>query len=266
MVTPSFDPATQALDDLLVFLEAAQPGNPRQDDQLKTMLSYLFEQGMHTFTLSPDALKGFPCSTVANCVPVQSICDGKVLLDTVLAAAGKGNVVLLPPEAIESLANMLSPAYVNATEDFVWVSASRMRALEPQYRINCPAQPSTTGPTSPTSPTGWISPASPASPESSCAEGQALGTALGFVLGALTTALGATATTVVFLRYRKGREMLAEMVQSVPRQIGNQNEKDEKNDEAKDDKDYRMENMNNQRSKTKVDVEGSELEAISSSE
>jgi hypothetical protein len=262
MVAPSFDPATQAVEDLLVFLESTQPGNPRQADQLKMMLSYLFEQGMRTFTASPDVLKEFPCSTEANCVPVQSICDGKVLLDTVLAAAGKGNVVLLPAEAIESLANMLSPAYANATEDFVWVSASRMRALEPQYRINCPAQPSTTGPTSPT---GRINPASPASPESSCAEGQALGTALGFVIGVLTTALGASAVTVVFFS-RKGREMLAEIVQSVPRQIGNQNEKDEKNDEAKDDKDYRMENMNNQRSKTKVDVEGSELEAISSSE
>nr|WP_217346431.1 hypothetical protein [Noviherbaspirillum sp. L7-7A]MBV0880850.1 hypothetical protein [Noviherbaspirillum sp. L7-7A] len=115
MVTPSLDPATQAVDGLLVFLESAQPGNLQQADQLKMMLSYLFERGMRTFTASPDVLKEFPCSTEANCVPVQSICDGKVLLDTVLATAGKGNVVILPPEAIEALANMLSPAYVNAT-------------------------------------------------------------------------------------------------------------------------------------------------------
>jgi hypothetical protein len=258
VVTPSFDPDTLPLDDLLVLLESSQPGDQRRAEQLKTMLSFLLKKEMRVFTASPDVLATLPCGTPVDCIPVRSLCDGKVLLDTVLEALpGKGNVVILPADAIESLASMLSPAYVYATEDFVWVSASRMRALEPQYRINCPAQPSTTGPTSPTD---------PASPQPSCVEGEALGTVLGFVIGVLATAMGTSATVGAFLRYRKGREMLAEMVQSVPRQIGNQNEKDEKNDEAKDDKDYRMENMNNQRSKTKVDVEGSELKAISSSE
>jgi hypothetical protein len=248
MVAPSFDPATQAVEDLLVFLESTQPGNPRQADQLKRMLSYLFEQGMRTFTASPDVLKEFPCSTEANCVPVQSICDGKVLLDTVLAAAGKGNVVLLPPEAIESLANMLSPAYVNATEDFVWVSASRMRALEPQYRINCTTQPSTTGQASPLS-------------KPSCGENEGRSVIQGFVLGLSAGALAGAALMASILLCRNGAKVTASVTQFVPRQIGNENKQEEKND----DLDYRMKSMKNEKSENEVDMEGSRLEAISSS-
>jgi hypothetical protein len=251
MVTPSFDPATQAVDDLLVFLESTQPGNLQQADQLKMMLSYLFERGMRTFTASPDVLEGFPCSTEANCVPVQSICDGKVLLDTVLAAAGKGNVVILPPEAIESLASMLSPAYVNATEDFVWVSAPRMRALEPQYRINCTIQPSNTGPASPQH-------------KPSCGGNEGHSLITGFVFGVSAGALVGAALTAFILLCRNGANVTASVTQFVPREIGNKN-KEEENAEAEDDKNYRMKHMNNERSENKVDMECSQLEPISSS-
>ncbi|HEX8886846.1 MAG TPA: hypothetical protein VF797_20345 [Noviherbaspirillum sp.] len=205
MVTPSFDPAMQAVDDLLVFLESTQPGNLRQTDQLKMMLSYLFEQGMRTFTASPDVLKGFPCSTVANCVPVQSICDGKVLLDTVLAATGKGNVVLLPPEAIESLANMLSPAYANATEDFVWVSASRMRALEPQYRINCTSE----------SPTGQAG----APTDKSCAENDRRSVMIGLAFGIGGALLGSIPVMAFYFRHT-ATNAASTVTQRIPLQIG----------------------------------------------
>ena len=251
MITPSFDPATQAVDDLLVFLESVQPGDLRQAGQLKTMLSYLFEQGMRTFTASPDLLKEFPCSTEANCVPVQSICDGKVLLDTVLATAGKGNVVILPPEAVESLANMLSPAYVNATDDFVWVSASRMRALEPQYRINCTAQPTGTGPVGP-------------QPESPCGDKQGPSLIAGFVFGITASVLVGAAVTAFIILCRNGAKVTASVTQFVPREIGNRNKEDEKNDEAKGAKDYRMRDMKAERSDDKVDKEDTQLETISS--
>jgi len=252
MVTPSFDPATQAVHDLLVFLESAQPGDLQQASRSKMMLSYLFEQGMRTFTASPDVLERFPCDAEANCVPVHSLCDGKVLLDTVLSTSDKGNVVILPPEAIESLANMLSPAYVNATDDFVWVSASRMRALEPQYRINCTAQPSNTGPAS-------------LQPKPSCGENDGHSLIAGFVFGVSAGALVGAALTAFILLCRNGAKVTASVTQFVPRQISDKNKEYEKNDEAKDDKAYRMEDMKNETSDKKVCTEDSRLEAVSSS-
>lgn len=246
MVTPSFDPATRAVEDLLVFLESTQPADLRQADQLKRMLSYLLEQGMRTFTASPDVLERLPCGTEANCVPVQSLCDGKVLLDTVLEAAGKGNVVILPPEAIESLANMLSPAYVNATENFVWVSASRMRALEPQYRINCTAQPPTTG---------------QASLRPSCAENDRRFGIEGFLFGVSAGVVAGAALTAFILLCRNGARATASVTQFVPPQIGNKDRENEKNDEMA----YRMKNLENEKSDNKADTESAPLEAISSS-
>lgn len=250
MVTPSFDPATQAVDDLLVFLESAQPGDLRQADQLQTMLLYLLEHGMHTFTASPDVLQRFPCNTEAHCLPVQTLCDGKVLLDTVLAAAGTGSVVILPPEAIESLANMLSPAYLNATEKFVWVSASRMRALEPQYRINCTARPPTTG---------------QAGPRPSCAENDRRSGIEGFLFGVGAGAVIGAALTASILLCRNGANVTALVTQFVPPLIGDKNRENEKN-KANDDQAYRMKNMENEESGNKGDTENTPLEEVSSAD
>lgn len=236
-VMPSFDPATLSVDDLLVLLESSQPDDQGQAEQLETMLSFLLKKGMRVFTATPDVLDTLPCSTVADCVPVRSLCDGKVLLDTVLGAApGKGNVVILPPDAIESLANMISPAYRNATDDFVWVTPSPMRALGPQYRLNCKALPAT----------GQVGPQT----GSSWADNEKRSALYGFAIGAGGVVLGVVLGAAVFLR-RNAADPAASVTQRIPRQIGNtdmeykrdHSRKNQNNDEAKDDAEYRMKDI-----------------------
>jgi hypothetical protein len=225
IVTPSFDPDTRSLDDLLILLESSQPGDQRQAEQLGKMVSFLLKKDMRFFTASPDTLDRLPCGAEADCVPVRSLCDGKVLLDTVLAAVpGKGNVVILPADAIESLANMINPAYGNATEDFVWVTSSPMRTLGPQYRLNCPAQPTTTGQVSAQpSPTGQVS----GQPES-CSAHTSAGVAVGFSMG---TVLGVLSAALVFVYWRgtKAATEAAAVIQRLPQQIRNNNMDHRKN-------------------------------------
>ena len=259
VVTPSFDTAMLSLDDLLVLLESSQPDDLRRAGQLKNMLSFLLKDGMHTFIASPETLDNLPCGTEADCVPVRSLCDGKVLLDTVLAAVpGKGNVVILPPDAIESLASMINPAYGNATENFVWVTSSPMRTLGPQYRLSCPSQPSTTGHASST-------------PSPSCIENERRAVNEGFAFGAgAGIVIGVVLGAVVFL-CRDAARAAASVTQVVPREIGNNNMED-RNNEAKDDIDYVLEKMTNvrnekdERNEKNAEAEVSRLEAISSSD
>jgi hypothetical protein len=271
IVTPSLDPDTLSLDDLLVLLESSQPGDQRRAEQLKRMVSFLLKQDMRVFTATPDVLNTLPCGTLADCVPVRSLCDGKVLLDTVLAAVpGKGNVVILPADAIESLASMINPAYGNATEDFVWVTSYPMRTLGPQYRLNCPAQPTTTGQVSAQpSPTGQVS----GQPES-CSAHTSASLAVGFSMG---TVLGVLSAALVFVYWRctKAATEAAAVTQRLPQQIRNNNMDDQKDDEMRGDMDYEMENMSkekndrnerNEKTAKQEDVEASPLEAISSSD
>lgn len=237
VVMPSFDPDTLSLDDLLVLLETSQPRDERRAEQLKTMLSFLLKKEVRVFTATPDVLATLPCGTSVDCVPVRSLCDGKVLLDTVLAAApGKGNVVILPPDAIESLASMISPAYRNATDDFVWVTSSPMRTLGPQYRLNCTAQPAT----------GQVGPQT----GSSCAENEKRSALYGFAIGAGGALLGVVLGAAVSLR-RNAADPAASVTQRIPRQIGNTDMKykrdysreNQNNDEAKDDTEYSMKDI-----------------------
>jgi hypothetical protein len=261
IVTPSFDPDGLPLHDLLVLLESSQPGDERRAEQLKTMLSFLLKEGIRVFTASPDVLDTLPCGTVADCVPVRSLCDGKVLLDTVLEALpGKGNVVILPADAIESLANMINPAYRNATENFVWVTSSPMRTLGPQYRLNCTAQPSTTAQVS-------------SQPRPSCAENEARSTFGGIAFGFAGTVLGVVIGGSIFLCRDAARKM-ASVTQGVPQQINKNNMAYEKNGTTRDNMDYSMKNMKkekngsdekSQQSQRQGDVEASPLEAVSSS-
>lgn len=262
VVKPSFDPDTLSLDDLLVLLESSQPDDLRRADQLKIMLTFLLQEGMRIFTASPETLDRLPCGAEADCVPVRSLCDGKVLLDTVLAAVpGKGNVVILPPDAIESLASMINPAYGNATEDFVWVTSSSMRTLGPQYRLNCPA------PTTTTNTTGQVS----AQPRPSCIENETRSMMEGFAFGLCGgIVIGVVVGATVFL-CRDAAKATASVAQRVPQHIRHDNREDQNNDEAKDDMDYGMENMKNMKnmknedSENNDEAETSELKEISSS-
>jgi len=264
IVTPSFDPDTRSLDDLLILLESGQPGDQRRAEQLKRMASFLLKQDMRVFTATPDVLDTLPCGTLADCVPVRSLCDGKVLLDTVLATVpGKGNVVILPADAIESLASMINPAYGNATEDFVWVTSSPMRTLGPQYRLNCPAQPQP-------STTGQVS----AQPSPSCAENERRFVTEGFAFGVGSgVVLGVVLGAIVFL-CRDAAKSMASVTQVVPRQIHNNNMEGQKND----DMDYGMESLTRRKNlkdekgekeaknENENDAEDPPLEAITSSD
>lgn len=265
IVTPSFDPDTLSLDDLLVLLESSQPGDIRRAEQLKTMLSFLLKNEMPAFTASPDVLATLPCGTPVDCVPVRSLCDGKVLLDTVLESLpGKGNVVVLPADAIESLASMINPAYGNTTQDFVWVTSSPMRTLGPQYRLNCSAQPSTTAQAS-------------SQPRPSCGENEARSRFEGVAFGFAGTVLGVVIGGSIFLCRDAARKM-ASVTQRVPQQINKNYMEDHKNGETRDNMDYRMKNMKketnesnesnekSEKSQEQGDVDTSPLEAISSSD
>lgn len=262
VVTPSFDPDTLSLDDLLVLLEFSQPDNLRRAEQLKLLLTFLLKEGMSIFTASPETLDRLPCGAEADCVPVRTLCDGKVLLDTVLAAApGRGNVVILPADAIESLASMINPAYGNATEDFVWVTSSPMRTLGPQYRLNCSAQPPTTAQVS-------------SQPRPSCAENEARSTFGGLAFGFAGTVLGVVIGGSIFLCRDAARKM-ASVTQRVPQQINKNYMEDHKNGETRDNMDYRMKNMKketnesnekSEKSQEQGDGEIPPLEAISSSD
>lgn len=262
VVTPSFDPDTLSLDDLLVLLESSQPGDQRRAEQLKTMLSFLLKKDMRVFTASPDVLDTLPCGTAADCVPVRSLCDGKVLLDTVLEALpGRGNVVILPADAIESLASMINPAYGNATQDFVWVTSSPMRTLGPQYRLNCSTQPSTTGQVS-------------SQPRPSCGENEARSRFEGVAFGFAGTVLGVVIGGSIFL-CRDAAKKMASVTQRVPQQINKNNMQYEKNGAPRDNMDYSMKNMKKEKddsnekseqSQRQGDVEASPLEAVSSSD
>lgn len=262
VVTPSFDPDTLSLDDLLVLLESSQPGDQRRAEQLKTMLSFLLKKDMRVFTASPDVLDTLPCGTAADCVPVRSLCDGKVLLDTVLEALpGRGNVVILPADAIESLASMINPAYGNATQDFVWVTSSPMRTLGPQYQLNCSTQPSTTGQVS-------------SQPRPSCGENEARSRVEGVAFGFAGTVLGVVIGGSIFL-CRDAAKKMASVTQRVPQQINKNNMQYEKNGAPRDNMDYSMKNMKKEKndsnekseqSQRQGDVEASPLEAVSSSD
>lgn len=262
IVTPSFDPDTLPLDDLLVLLESSQPGDQRRAEQLKTMLSFLLKKDMRVFTASPDVLDTFPCGSMMDCVPVRSLCDGKVLLDTVLEALpGKGNVVILPADAIESLASMINPAYGNATQDFVWVTSSPMRTLGPQYRLNCVIQPSTTSQVS-------------SQPHPSCGENEARSRFEGVAFGFAGTVLGVVIGGAIFL-CRDAAKKMASVTQRVPPQINKNNMEYEKNGTTRDNMDYSMKNMkketnesneNSEKSEEQGDVETPPLEAVSSSD
>lgn len=262
IVSPSFDPDTLPLDDLLVLLESSQPGDQRQAEQLKTMLSFLLKKEMRVFTARPDVLDTLPCGTAADCVPVRSPCDGKVLLDTVLEALlGKGNVVILPADAIESLASMINPAYGNATQDFVWVTSSPMRTLGPQYRLNCSTQPSTTGQVS-------------SQPRPSCGENEARSRFEGIAFGFAGTVLGVVMGGAIFL-CRDAAKKMASVTQRLPQQINKNNMAYQKNGETRDNMDYSMKNMKKEKnesnekseqSQRQGDVEAPALEAVSGSD
>lgn len=237
IVTPSFDPDTLPLDDLLVLLESNQLGDERRAEQLKTMLSFLLKKEMRVFTSSPDVLATLPCGTPVDCIPVRSLCDGKVLLDTVLdALPGKGNVVALPADAIESLANMINPAYGNATKDFVWVTSSPMRTLGPQYRLNCSTQPSTSGQAN-----------SQSSP--SCEKNEDRSTFGGLAFGFAGTVLGVVIGGSIFLCRDAARKM-ASVTQRVPQQINRNNMERQKNGETRDDMQYSMKNMRKEKNES----------------
>ena len=235
-VTPSFDPHALPVGDLLVLLESSQSDDLGQTGQLKTMLSFLLKEGLRVFTANPDVLGTLPCGTVASCVPVRSLCNGKALFDTALEVVqGKGNVVILPADAIESLASMISPGYANATEDFVWITAFPMRTLGPQYRLNCPAQ----------SPAGQASaPRAPA-----CAEDERRSMLYGFALGAGGMLLGVAVGTAVLFRHSAAGPV-ATVTQRVPPEIGHTDTDYQRHDsgkgqngvEAKDDTEHSTNN------------------------
>ena len=265
VVTPSFDPDTAPLDDLLVLLESAQPGDQRRAEQLKTMLSFLLKKEIRVFTASPDVLATLPCGTPMDCIPVRSLCDGKVLLDTVLEALpGKGNVVVLPADAIESLANMINPAYGNATRDFVWVTSSTMRTLGPQYRLNCSTQPSTSGQAS-------------SQPSPSCEKNEDRYTFGSLAFGFAGTVLGVVIGGSIFLCRDAARKM-ASVTQRVPQQINRDYMERKKNGEMRDNMEYSMKNIKKEKSEgneksessgksqERADVEAPVLEAVSSSD
>jgi hypothetical protein len=185
-----------------------------------------------------------------------------VLLDTVLEALpGRGNVVILPADAIESLASMINPAYGNATQDFVWVTSSPMRTLGPQYRLNCSTQPSTTGQVS-------------SQPRPSCGENEARSRFEGVAFGFAGTVLGVVIGGSIFL-CRDAAKKMASVTQRVPQQINKNNMQYEKNGAPRDNMDYSMKNMKKEKndsnekseqSQRQGDVEASPLEAVSSSD
>lgn len=253
-VTPSFDPHALSVGDLLVLLESSQSEDPGQTGQLKTMLSFLLKEGLRAFTASPDVLDTLSCGTVASCVPVRSLCNGGALLDTALQVAqGKGSVVILPADAIESLASMISPGYANATQDFVWITAYPMRTLGPQYRLDCPAQ----------SPAGQAS----APRSSACSENERRSMLYGFALGAGGVLLGVALGTAVLCRHGAA-DPAASVTQRVPPEIDDTDRQHKRDDsgkgqngvEAKDDTEHGTHNA------PEADSQDLPLEEITSSD
>lgn len=157
-VTPSFDPSELSLDDLIIFLEQDQPGDREQAARLGDMLKYLVRYGDRVVSASADVLGKLGCEKLVQCVPVQSVCEAKALLSTVLAhvPGTSRNIVVLEADAIETLASMISPSFANATRDFVWATSSLARALGPRHQAICgdpaPTGPAPTGPAQPCRP------------------------------------------------------------------------------------------------------------------